>query len=40
VALGWQRGKDTPAVHSFRQVALLVVQQMHTTHRDPLHAKP
>lgn len=30
VALGWQRGKDTPAVRSFRQVALLVVQQMHT----------
>ncbi|MGO4389651.1 LysR substrate-binding domain-containing protein [Microvirga sp. 2YAF29] len=30
VALGWQRGKDTPAIRSFRQVALLVVQQMQT----------
>jgi len=35
VALGWQRGKDTPAVQSFRQVALLVVQQMHTSRGDP-----
>ncbi|WP_139165512.1 LysR substrate-binding domain-containing protein [Microvirga guangxiensis] len=31
VALGWQRGKDTPAIRSFRQVALLVVQQMQTS---------
>lgn len=36
VALGWQRGKDTPAVRSFRQVALLVVQQMHTGAKDSL----
>lgn len=28
VALAWHRGKDTPAIRSFRQVTLLVVQQL------------
>jgi DNA-binding transcriptional LysR family regulator len=36
VALGWQRGKDTPAIRSFRQVALLVVQQMQSGYRREL----
>lgn len=28
VALAWRRGEDTPAIRSFRQVTLLVVQQL------------
>lgn len=32
VALAWRRGKITPAIRSFRQVTLLVVQQLHGTH--------
>ena len=39
VALGWQRGKDTPAIRSFRQVALLVVQQMHIRDKSSLPAQ-
>jgi DNA-binding transcriptional LysR family regulator len=39
VALGWQRGKDTPAIRSFRQVALLVVQQMHIRRKDTIPAQ-
>lgn len=33
LALGWRRGKDTPAIRSFRQVTLLVVQQLHSSLR-------